>query len=798
MTAGRRATVGWLLAVVAMLVFLVTNFRVTTDITEFLPDSGDARRQALVRDIVSGELSRRMILTIEAPTPDAAVQASRDLEAALRADAAWMAAVEDLSGGPKPQSDEALWTLFHPARFGYVATTADAARARASDEALHDAARALKTQLEQPMSALISRVATSDPLLIVPSMFQALAQSQAGKIQLYDQRFVTDDQRFSVLFLTTSARAFDTAAQEPIVDGLTRHFAAVRAASDLPLTLEMSGVNRIAIASKASIERDIQRVSILSTLGLSLLLFGLFRGPRVAGIAVASVGTGVLAGLVATTLVFGRVHGISLAFGASLIGLAVDYVVHVYCHHAEAGSKNGPQATLRRIWPALLMASSTALIGFTVLGFSSFPGLQEVACFAVVGLSVSLATVRWVSVHWIPDTIAPVAWRSGLASVLVRLIRGVQRSRTLVWGLFATVLVVVALGLPTVQWSEDIVDSSTLDADLVAEEARVRDRVSRFDQTRFIVAEGATEEDALQVVDQIDDILRTGDYAEGYSSVGTLLPSAKRQREVAEAFVTSEGLGPRFTAAFEAEGFRIAPFAPFLDALAAPLPDPVRYEDIAASPLADMVALFHAGDATHAMFLSFLSGVHDAEALSEALDAIPGATLVDQSAMVRAATEGKRGRTAALLVVGLALVFSLLWWRYRSIRHAGAVLLPSLLAVALTWSVLALFGYPLDLITLSASLMIVSLGVDYGVFLHDAAENDAQRGGSDERHDGHLEAAMLSVVVAAMTTLLGFGLLAWSSYPLLHRIGLTAAIGITSAMVLAPLALVAFGRGGER
>jgi predicted exporter len=91
-------------------------------------------------------------------------------------------------------------------------------------------------------------------------------------------------------------------------------------------------------------------------------------------------------------------------------------------------------------------------------------------------------------------------------------------------------------------------------------------------------------------------------------------------------------------------------------------------------------------------------------------------------------------------------------------------------------------GHGIDLVALAALLVVISMGVDYGVFLVDASESEGERA-----------IALLSVFMAATTTVLGFGLLALSQHPMLRVIGLTAWVGMTACAVLAPTTLVLLG-----
>lgn len=180
--------------------------------------------------------------------------------------------------------------------------------------------------------------------------------------------------------------------------------------------------------------------------------------------------------------------------------------------------------------------------------------------------------------------------------------------------------------------------------------------------------------------------------------------------------------------------------------------------------------------------LTFLHGVSDSDALGARLEAIEGAVYVDQQTMISDFGDTQRGRTAGIVALGLLAIFAILWSRYRRVGAVFAVLAPSLLAVAFTWALLSILGEPADLVIVSASLMIVSLGVDYGVFLVDSSRQEGPQ----------LRSALLGVAVAGTTTLIGFGLLALSTYPLLFRIGLTAAVGVPTAMMLAPISLILF------
>jgi predicted exporter len=113
--------------------------------------------------------------------------------------------------------------------------------------------------------------------------------------------------------------------------------------------------------------------------------------------------------------------------------------------------------------------------------------------------------------------------------------------------------------------------------------------------------------------------------------------------------------------------------------------------------------------------------------------------------------------------------------RHRALRPTLAACLPALLAGAGTLGLLSLAGVELNLLALVALLMVIGMGVDYGILL-------AETGGDSRLR----RATQLSVFVAGATTILGFGLLSLSDERVLFLIGATAGLGVLTSLLLVP------------
>ncbi len=785
MSFRERTQIGLGLAFLALLLgYVILHFRVTTDIQHFMPTAEDPEVAALSRQIAESELSRTLILALEGPDTETVIRAGRVFEAALRRDDRTGPAISFLEGGPPAGVERVLFELYDPRRLYFLATRVDEARAQIEDEGIRRALRSLRTELGGPLSSLVSRVAGRDPFLTIPGLFDRLGQTRVGNLVLADGRFVTPDGRTAVLFLGTKASALDTRAQAPFLEAVEEVWAAVSA--DLPETvrLDQSGVHRFAVRTAEAIEGDIRRVSLVSSALIGCLLLGLFRSLRFVVLAAIPVGAGVLAGAAAVLFVFGQIHGITMAFGASLIGVSIDYVVHLYCHRSIVRPGGGARESIRRIRLPLATGAITTIAGFAALAASSLVGLREVALFSVSGILMAFGVTIVFLPSLLPDHVVEVAarrrWIRGLESALA----GLRRRRRYLGWVPVGVIAFIAVSLPGARWNADAASLARMDPELMAEDARVRAKVAPFEQMRFVVSLGETEASALEVNDAVAASLRQAvaeDELGSQRSLASLLPSPARQQAVAAVALGDDSLASRLRRIAREEGFAETAFDPYLDSLSDPLPPPLRYSDLIDSPVAGLVRSFRVTLADRVGFVTFVEGVEEAAAIERRMNAIPGAVFLQQSALLEEAQLRYQRRTLESLAWGLLAVLVLLGIRYREPTRACVAFLPSLLAAGTTVSVLTLLGRGIDLISLTALLFVVSMGVDYSVFLVDA---------HDEVDERSVSAALTGALLAGFSTIVAFGLLALSDHPVLSGLGWTAAVGIATSVLLAPIALV--------
>jgi predicted exporter len=769
------------LAVVSLLAmggYGARHLELASGMEQFLAVAGEHELAAVSTRMADSPVTRTMILSLRGPDLASAIAAAREWAAVL----ASHPEVSRLRSGPDPALAQAIHELYFPRRLLFLSARPEAeVPQRLSSSALQAAARDLRRQLALPEGQLAKELAPADPLLAFPELLRRFEATQRGGLRVVDGHFVDAPGETAILFVTTIHSAFDSRHQGPFEEFLERTFAELDARSGGSLQLERSSVARFALASERSARADVARVSTVSTAGVVALFLLIFRSPRLLLISMLPLGSGLVAAVCVGLLLFGQLHVMTLAFGATLIGVCIDYPLHYINHHTLLSGAD-PHASLARVWKALALGALTTVAGFAGLAWSDFPGVREIGVFSAVGVLAALfATAALPAL--MPRAPTGSRLQRRLSGALDELLRAMGECRSPLVGILFASLLLCAAGLPRVSWHDDpFALGAPLDAALAAEDARVRDRVTPMDAGRFVVVLAPDAESALRRNDEVAARLaesREGGVFDAYRSLHDFLWSADLQRRNLAAVAAHSDLPARVGAALEAEGFRPEAFAAFGTAFAAAPPEPLRLPDVLGSPLVDLVGAFHIELDDGVALITQLRGVRDPAGLVGALEGLEGVHYVDQREFLAAAYGRYRERTSALIAAGLLAVMALLGVRYRPARLALATAAPAFLAAALTVAVLALAGSPIGLLHMLGLLLVLSIGVDYGIFLLES-----------RAHADGAAGAPLSIVLACASTSLGFGLLAASSFPALRALGATIGLGVLACLVLAPTVLM--------
>src|SRR5262245_16319094 len=381
---------GLLLAALAagMAVYCALHLRVGNDLTHFLPVSSSSELAALSGRLADSPLTRTVVLSIGADELAVATGAARELAAVLRGrpEVAWIRSEID------PADFESIRALYFPRRLGFLSDRPEQELPqRLSDAGLRERAREVRRSLAGPASSFFEPLAASDPLGAFERLVRGFQAAQPA-LRVVDGSFVTPDGRFAILLLGTRPSAFDSGAQGRFLDELRASFAEIATRRDHGLRLEISSVGAFAAAAERGIKGDVVVIGLCSFVGVVLLFVAFVASWRGLAVVVLPPLAGILAATTLCLLVFGEIDGLTMVFGTSLMGIAIDSSNHLLIHHGLARPRESPQQVERRLRPSLVFAALTTVASFGALALTPFPPFRQMAFFAVVVVRVGLGT----------------------------------------------------------------------------------------------------------------------------------------------------------------------------------------------------------------------------------------------------------------------------------------------------------------------------------------------------------------------------------------------------------------------
>ena len=769
----RVAIVLWL-AFLALCGWIAARSHYTADMSAFLPRSPTAAQQILVDQLREGVVSRVLLVGIEGAQPQILARLSAALAQRL-AQAHELAYVNN--GNEERLSADGEFLFRHRYRMSPGVTPE-----RFTPEGLREALSDDLDLLASPLGTLVSRLLPSDPTGELLRLLDDL-QPQGGP-QKRDGVWFSADGKRALLVMQTLAAGFDLDAQERVhaliraeLANVAREYHAEQA------RVVMSGPGVFAVASRASIKADVSRISLAALIIVVATLLFVYRSLRVVALMLVPVVSGVVAGIAAVSVAFGSVHGITLGFGATLLGEGVDYAIYYFTNATGTARERG----LERIWPTLRLGVLTSVVGFSVLVFSQFSGLAQLGVFSITGLVVAFLVTRFVLPHLAPLHLdaTPIA---AVAPVLAGMI---ARARALRWPMLALVLsalVWVALRADTL-WDDRLESLSPASADARRLDESLRRDLAAPDARYLLVVEGSSMQDALERTERVGtrlDQLQGSNALAGYDSPARILPSDKLQRERQAALPPADSLRNALEQAARGLPFQANLFEPFLkDAGAAREAAPLTRSDFKGTGLAlklDTLLLERRG----AWFaLLALRGVQDASRLADAAAAIDGVRLMDLKQEANSLYGGYRAQAMLSALLGAIAIVLLLLGTLRSPRRAADVVLPLAAAVIVTCAAFTIGDRQLTMFHLIGLLLVVGVGSNYSLFFERETLARTDR-----------ELTIVSVALCNFSTIVGFGLLSAARAPVLSAIGGTVALGAWLSLVFA--AILASSRSQSR
>jgi len=622
-----------------------------------------------------------------------------------------------------------------------------------------------KEIVEQAMLEAINSFSTlgpvnlhQDPFYLFPGYVTSFQKDQSIEIDENGNLVVRHKDELWTIFqgnLTNSAFSFKT--QDAISANLMPLLAKFQHQG-----IHVSTIGAVFHALKGSeqAKNEVSHIGVLSMLCIIGLLLLVFKSLALFRIVAAIIISAVVVGIACCLLIFQQIHILSLVFGCSLVGVCVDYAIHYYCKIYGVRNLDDRFDILRKLTPALPLAFLSSCVGYLLLVFVPFPGVQQMAILTSTGLLGAFVSVYL----WGPYLVRmnnqklPIVGEK-INSLLHHMINfGLKVKLNSL--LTITMMIVFSIGMAKIHFEDRLQYFQPLNDRLKNDEELFKSMVSYDHSFQYIKVQDASLESVLQRIESLmPDLerLKLQNTISGYRSIASLIPSERRQQEnrILVKTLYQENLQSLLDKLNINEISNASSFD-LNGPLLATLPDlPEGWRDLIQVKENLIIAKI------------VLMNVQDPLVMVDFIKKHPNIQYVDPVNEYAELFSFYRHIITAAIILVLGIMAVLVSF-YKNVKMMIEIISPIILSMMFTIGLLSCFGFPLTLFHILGLMLVQTLGIDYALFLY------WKEKGSN----------LLANALTAITTILSFGFLTFSSSPAIHDFGLSVFIGILTCFFI--------------
>ena len=750
----KYASLVWLLLMATALWISFTKITVVTDLSLFLPNSESRQSKLLLDELREGQGSRLILAALTGGSADSRADASKKLQQQLVVDGTLLR----VSNGSRDfKSEVGAWVYDRRYLLSPSISTA-----RFTSDHLRQELELRLNELRSAITPFDKQWLPGDPTAEMLNIFRRWTLDHAP--EKYQGVWTSRDGSMALLLLETQESGFDAAQQQKVISEIRSTYNRIENDS---IDLHLTGSAVFSAESRSTIRTEVQWMTITASSLVILIILSVYRSFRLLILSMLPLLTAVVSAVAITSMLFGSLHGITFAFGITLLGITIDYPIHLFSHIRH---KKDAMSSLVTIWPTLRLGVITSSVGYFAMVMSDINGLAQIGCFAITGILAAAIFTRWV-LPGLSDSV------SGLQVIRQPMFQTVNFSPIfLVAGLLLLVLYVVVF---PPKWESDLAALSPIPQASVEYDKKIRSELGAPDVNHVIVFVAKSAEAALQsselLLPHLEAYVRQGEIS-GFDLAARYIPSIKSQKQNQHLLPIRDELEAAMADALVELPFRNGIFNRFFDDIdKARTATPVGLEELSDTGLGLRVAplLFPRGNDWIAVVT--LAGVKYGHELERNLSGITGFDGKYLNIKNEVEMLVSQFRTSALkrMALGLLLIIVLLGFSLRSLKRGVIVLMPIALAITFELMIFSIAGIQLSLFHLVSMLLVIGVGMDYSLFFN--------RGDSGEMQWRTHHA----IGVCVTSTVVVFGILALSDLPVLKAIGQTVTLGVLASYLFA-------------
>ncbi len=641
--------------------------------------------------------------------------------------------------------------------------------------------------LSSPAGFALKNIIAKDPVGISFLALKKLQQLQYDEnFELYENCVVTRDQKTLLFFITPVYPPNETKQNQVFLHGLDSLIEEFRVAFPA-VEATYFGATAVSAGNSEQMGKDTGLTQII-TVAFIVLFIGLyFRKVTAPLLVMIPVVFGALFSLACIYFIKGSISVIAIGTGSIILGIAVNYSLHVLNHYRHVGNA---REVIKDLSFPLTIGGITTIGGFFCLNFAASEMLRDLGLFAGFSLiGAALSSLIFLphftgSFRMGKPVAASVTWIDRVASFRPEYNKYI-------------VLVIIAMTLffayasQRVGFESDMNNMSFMSGKLKAAEAKLNKINEAALQSVYVVAEGKNLEEALLRNEQLEKEVHTltdKNIVSQYSGVSTLLLSGAMQAErigkwnrywtedKKKALLETLNTQGK-TLGYSARAFHA--FAALLETDYVPV-DTTTMQELRSGLLGDYVN--ETNDGVSVVTLLKVPFENNSQVYA-AFENEPGITVLDRQYLTRRLVELINVDFTKIALITSLLVFTVLLITYGRIELALVAFLPMFISWVWILGIMGLTGIEFNIINIIVSTLIFGLGDDYSIFIMDGMLQEYKTGKKN------LSSFKSSIILSAVTTLTGLGVLIFARHPALRSIAVISVTGILCVVVISQICI---------
>lgn len=634
--------------------------------------------------------------------------------------------------------------------------------------------------LISPTGIIAKDFIVNDPLGISFIALKKLQQLSIGDdFILKDGFIITKDESTLLLFINPKLSGSETEKNTLFVDELNQIKSKFNEVNSGKVTLDYFGSSFIAVANAKQIKTDILTTILVSLGTLMLILIVFYRKLLIPVIIFIPTIFGVVTAIACLYFIRGTISAISLSVGAVLLGVTIDYSLHILTHYKN---NNDLKTVYKDITMPLVMSSTTTAVAFLCLLFVNSEALKDLGIFAAISVVVS----AFFSLILIPHLYKPKNNTILKENVLDKLAAFSFENNKILIGITTVVIIISFFTFGKVSFNNNLSELNFIPDEIKKTEEKLDKRTNLTSKSIYLAAYGNSIEEAIQNNSKLFDKLSLEKYENkiiNFSSIGGIVLSKEAQTKKLQlwnSFWTENKkkfVQNALISNGNAIGFKPTMHQGFYDLLNQ------KFELLSFEDYKQLNALFldeFVASKNGFYTITSVAKVSDSQRdkFVNSIDSKSNVLAIDRQQMNETFLGKLRDDFNSLVNYSFIAVVLILFVFFRRVELVIVSTIPIVLTGVVTAGVMWFFDIQLNIFSTIVCTLIFGHGVDFSIFMTSALQKEYTTGKNE------MPTYRTSIILAALTTVLAIGALVFAKHPALKSISSVSLIGVFAALLI--------------